>query len=55
MDEDCNDRNRIIGRLKLKMHGKTALKVIGDEEERRRKNEEEQMEEKKIMPYILKH
>ena len=42
MKEDYGEKNRVASLMKLKMHGKSALPVVGEEE-------------KKIMPWILKH
>ena len=38
MEENCTDRNRVVGRSKCKNHNKKALPVVEKEEERRRAN-----------------
>ena len=43
VEEDCNDQNIVVDRLKLKMH---ALTVVGEEEE---EEEEKKGEEKRAL------
>ena len=53
MEEDCNDRNIVVGRFKLKRHSKMYDLTVVEEEEDEEKNGEKQRE-KGNAPYILK-
>ena len=42
MGEDYDDRNRVVGRLKLKMHNKMYDLIVAEEEEEEEKKGEEE-------------
>ena len=53
VEEDYSDKNRVVGRLKLKINSKISLNSA-KEEDRRRKREKWKMGEKKSAPWFLK-